>query len=82
MCSRSDYILRMDMNDLNFTHNNHSVDVYGPADDNGFMPFLGWIDLLARVFVPDNHTHRRVSFTDTQLTDQDTVRRMVANAVS
>lgn len=73
----------MDMNDLNFTHNgSSSIDVYGPADTNGRMPFLGWIDLLARVFVPDNHTHRRVFFTDDQLADQNTVRRMVANAVA
>ena len=72
----------MDMNDLNFTNNGMSISVYGPANANGSMPFLGHIDLLGRAFSPENRTHRRVWFTDDELADENTVRRMVANAVA
>lgn len=70
----------MDMSDITLIDNGMSIDVYGAEDTDGNMPFLGYIDLLARTFVPENG-HRTIAFTDTQLADATTIRRTLAASI-
>jgi hypothetical protein len=65
---------------ITFVHEGMTVEVYGPADDRGRMPYLGRIDLFGRVFVSES-TRRTVALTDAHLADEDTMRRIIAAAV-